>query len=1096
MNTNNTLENSALNATKNNNLSVISTISDSVYSKNNMWSKLFQTIIKGDVKDTIKALKQGEDPNQKQIGESALFQAVDLEKIDHAVALLKFGADPNSTNNEGYSPLHTAVCKRNLSLVTNLLKFGANPNLQNRYLKRTPLHLCIYNRSTPEILYALIHFGASQQIKDARNLTAFEYLTDDMLELRKAVDLIKKDLIKSKTSIQNNLTNDKQSTLRSEQSLFYLSSRSNYMNNNPVSDRDVNILNSNNNESTIQLNTQQTVQSTNKNEISNINFLNMINNKEVSVRDIMNVNDTYNNYFSHEQNDDNTFIISPSKENKYISYQNNSIISYNNQPFLNNTNLNSFNNTNFENTLTINTESNPQSGEKTIIDNPLFSDRQETVIPNNVILHYTSIGNNTFTTEIDHTPVKSQWISKMSSNQFSYSKTDLKKSENSREIEDLSVFYLNPNHSNNNDHIRICSNIYIQSENSLSKIRQRSKSDLPENVLADHIISHKYNKSEASVNEPKSGNVIRRKLMYHNKDKKSVSDFTQKVEDVIVETSKDKESINNSKAKSRNSKEKTQLTILHLNSVNSSKISKDNGDVKDNGLTPIPNLKNNKVRGLNNKENINNLNVVNKKLSEDSLNHINHDHADDKKLKKDRKNHKQISSTNVNSTRHHSIVAKQDEQTKERKRLRMVSTLDNIKRDSNENIIVDTITDEVTYISDVNHSYITDNLEYIFDNTLIPSQRSKDSIKKIHFNTVGDLSKPNSPKCINDEIYVEDINKISKNINYDNINSSIAFDKRDHYFLSEKPEFKYNKLLRYNPEQSIENTELLDSYENDITASNNIKTLINNKHQKMKTKDYISDNHKLTCQLADWLAELELQQYINLFLKHNLTLDKMILKLKEGKFGIRELKIIGIEKPGHYLRIITRLKIDSGEVDNNVIKYILTLNNPKFGDMTKSNNLMYNSMFKSKFSSDRAACCGLVNFLESDKKMIENKNTTYQNIDNWLKKARLNCLNKNFLHNGFDFLEYVILMLYTDIIIDESFIENNLHVYNSNQSKALMRFFYTERETLRTKADLAYNFIHDKLSNGEASKGLGKSDYNILQESGSIQEGCNACTIF
>ena len=89
--------------------------------------------------------------------ETPLYQAVDMEKIDHIKLLLKNGANPNISNDDGLSPLHAAVSKQNISIVKVLLKYGANPNIKSKLYQQTPLHLAIKNNTDPMILLLLVN---------------------------------------------------------------------------------------------------------------------------------------------------------------------------------------------------------------------------------------------------------------------------------------------------------------------------------------------------------------------------------------------------------------------------------------------------------------------------------------------------------------------------------------------------------------------------------------------------------------------------------------------------------------------------------------------------------------------------------------------------------------------------------------------------------------------------------------------------------------------------------------------------------------------------------------------------------------------------
>ena len=109
-----------------------------------------------------------------------------MEKIDHIKILLKNGADPNITNEDGLSPLHTAVNKQNITIVKLLLKYGANPNIKSKLYQQTPLHLAIKNNADPIFLLLLVQFNGSLLERDKFEKRPIDYICSQ--EMQDAVE--------------------------------------------------------------------------------------------------------------------------------------------------------------------------------------------------------------------------------------------------------------------------------------------------------------------------------------------------------------------------------------------------------------------------------------------------------------------------------------------------------------------------------------------------------------------------------------------------------------------------------------------------------------------------------------------------------------------------------------------------------------------------------------------------------------------------------------------------------------------------------------------------------------------------------------------
>lgn len=133
-------------------------------------------------------LASGADPNDRlPDGTSALVLAAHSGNRDVALALLEKGADPNDIG-VGYSALHAAILRSDLTLVKALLAHGANPNI--RMTKATPVrrnstdyfllapligstpYLLAAKFLEPEIMRTLIAAGADAKLTMPNGATA------------------------------------------------------------------------------------------------------------------------------------------------------------------------------------------------------------------------------------------------------------------------------------------------------------------------------------------------------------------------------------------------------------------------------------------------------------------------------------------------------------------------------------------------------------------------------------------------------------------------------------------------------------------------------------------------------------------------------------------------------------------------------------------------------------------------------------------------------------------------------------------------------------------------------------------------------------
>lgn len=86
----------------------------------------------------IKPLFECTDPGRR--GDCALLRAATQRNAAIVAVLLEYGADPNTTNEEGLSALVVACENGDLDIVKELLAHGANPNIPSP-AGSFPLHI-------------------------------------------------------------------------------------------------------------------------------------------------------------------------------------------------------------------------------------------------------------------------------------------------------------------------------------------------------------------------------------------------------------------------------------------------------------------------------------------------------------------------------------------------------------------------------------------------------------------------------------------------------------------------------------------------------------------------------------------------------------------------------------------------------------------------------------------------------------------------------------------------------------------------------------------------------------------------------------------
>jgi hypothetical protein len=190
----------------------------------------------------------------------------------------------------------------------------------------------------------------------------------------------------------------------------------------------------------------------------------------------------------------------------------------------------------------------------------------------------------------------------------------------------------------------------------------------------------------------------------------------------------------------------------------------------------------------------------------------------------------------------------------------------------------------------------------------------------------------------------------------------------------------------------------------------------------------IDINQNALFPIYEWLKEIELSCYFNLFIEKKIyNLDKVIYNLKNGICNVTKKDIIklGISKPGHIYRIITKMEIDSEKINNQISNILLGRKNI---NGTGEINVLKNSV---------VYCCGCCSVNNQSKYYCNNDMKKYQ-LEQWLLRIKMSRYKENFIKNGFDMFEYFILQMFSSYPIDENILKEELKITNINDRDFLL----------------------------------------------------------
>ena len=193
--------------------------------------------------------------------------------------------------------------------------------------------------------------------------------------------------------------------------------------------------------------------------------------------------------------------------------------------------------------------------------------------------------------------------------------------------------------------------------------------------------------------------------------------------------------------------------------------------------------------------------------------------------------------------------------------------------------------------------------------------------------------------------------------------------------------------------------------------------------------------------LREFLLSCDLLCYYNLLIEKKMyKIDSYINNIQKGISSLTydDFEKIGIKKPGHIFRILIKLEIDAGIIDNNLFNFILE--RVYYSSLTTTTLVLTSSV------SD-INCCGINIYsnnynYKNNKKSKRNPNLNFTDLSSFLSSNNLTKYKGNFIFNGFEKIEYVLIQMFSKYSFDQKMLSDYLHIYINRDKIKLLNILY------------------------------------------------------
>ena len=254
------------------------------------------------------------------------------------------------------------------------------------------------------------------------------------------------------------------------------------------------------------------------------------------------------------------------------------------------------------------------------------------------------------------------------------------------------------------------------------------------------------------------------------------------------------------------------------------------------------------------------------------------------------------------------------------------------------------------------------------------------------------------------------------------------------------------------------------------------------------TNNIVQKINKNITFFKNWLSSINLPFYYENFINNDIyNIDQLIniskTKTRQETFSFIN-SIIKTNKIGHIYRILIKIDIDTGYIDNNISNFLT----PKKLPNNQYRNTHINT--NTNYSDNELLISGIKNVFCTNQ--IEERSF----IKIFFEKYNIKELCSYFINNGFNIVEYIILQMLSRFPINDYILEKDMHINDDNDRKKILIILNNEvnkiYKFLKSEEYLAYT-INRRAKYEDFFLSYNKTNNHFIFKE---DDKCDFCPIF